>query len=184
MTTRTKAPTRIDLGCGQRKREDHFGVDVMDVEGVDLVWDLADMPWPFEDDSVEEIVASHLVEHLTPVGGPNDGLIAFMNEAYRICAPGAKVEIIHPYLMSKRAFQDPMHVRFIPENTWTYFNAEWRERERLDHYPITADFHIEGIANGWQPGWELRSDAARQFHAEHGWNVITDLAVTLRALKK
>ena len=183
MSIATETPTRIDLACGQSKREGFFGVDIADVDGVDLVCDLTNFPWPFDDDTIEEVFCSHYVEHTYPVGGPHDGLIALMNELHRICKPDAKVEIIHPYAQSKRAFQDPTHTRYINEATWWYFNREWREQQKLDHYPITADFAVEGISNGWYPGWELRSDISRQEHAERSWNVITDLAVTLKAIK-
>jgi hypothetical protein len=130
----TEAPTRLDLACGQRKREGYFGVDLAPTDDADLVHDLMSFPWPFDDDSVEEAYSSHYVEHTYPVGGPNDGLIAFMNELHRICRPDAKVQIIHPYALSTRAFQDPTHTRFIPETTWYYFSLEWRTEQGLDHY--------------------------------------------------
>lgn len=186
MSIATETPTRIDLACGQNKREGFFGVDWF-APDADLNVDLLQFPWPFESDSVEEVFCSHFVEHI-PHWRPwfevnQDGLNLFMNELHRICKDGATVEIIHPYAQSKRAFQDPTHERFINEITWWYFNREWREAQKLDHYPITADFALEGISNGWYPGWELRSDLSRQEHAERSWNVITDLAVTLKAIK-
>lgn len=155
--------------------------------------DLLRFPWPFEDDSVEEVFCSHFVEHI-PHWRPwwmdhQDGLLLFMDEVWRICKDGAKVEIIHPYAQSKRAFQDPTHTRFINEITWWYFNREWREMQKLDHYPVVANFAVEGIGNGWYPvaeagyGGELRSEAARATASERYWNVITDLAVTLKAIK-
>jgi predicted SAM-dependent methyltransferase len=179
----TEAPTRLDLACGQRKREGYFGVDLAPTDDADLVHDLMSFPWPFDDDSVEEAYSSHYVEHTYPVGGPNDGLIAFMNELHRICRPDAKVQIIHPYALSTRAFQDPTHTRFIPETTWYYFSLEWRTEQGLDHYPITANFEVTGISNGFHPEWTLRSDAARSWAAQHYWNVVTDLIVDLRAVK-
>lgn len=181
------APTRLDLACGQSKREGFFGVDIAETDDADLTYDLLRFPWPFEDDSVEEVHCSHFVEHI-PNWRPwfpndTDGLVLFLNEIYRVCVDGAKVEIIHPYAQSKRAFQDPTHTRYINEITWWYFNREWREMQKLDHYPIDCDFAVEGVANGWYPGWELRSEVARQFQSEHSWNVVTDLAVSLKAIK-
>lgn len=183
MSIATDAPTKIDLACGQSKREGFFGVDIASTDDADLVHDLSVFPWPIGDDTAEEVVSSHYVEHTYPVGGPHDGLIAFMDEVYRICADGAKVEIIHPYALSSRAFQDPTHTRFIPEATWWYFNAEWRESQKLDHYPIKSNFAVENIGSGFTPGWELRSHDAQMFATTHYWNIITDLAVTLKAIK-
>lgn len=184
MSTTTETPTRLDLACGQNKREGFFGVDIAGTDAADLVHDLTSYPWPFADGSVEEIFSSHYVEHTYPVGGPRDGLIAFMDEVWRICAPGAKVQIVHPYALSTRAFQDPTHTRFIPETTWHYFSLEWRQAQGLDHYPITANFQVAGISNGFHPEWNLRAEPARTWAAAHYWNVVSDLIVDLRAIKE
>lgn len=176
-------PTHIDLACGQKKRDGYYGVDIADVDGVDLVHDLSVFPWPLETGSAESVYCAHYVEHTYPVGGQQDGLIMFMNEVHRICQPGGVVEITHPYALSSRAFQDPTHTRFIPEATWWYFNAEWREANGLSHYPITADFEPPVIVNGFQNGWDLRSQQAQAFAAAHYWNVVADLGVQLVAKK-
>lgn len=182
MATITTTPTKLDLACGQNKQEGFYGVDI--AGDADLIHDLTVMPWPFPDNSVEEIFVSHYVEHTYPLGGPRDGLIAFMDEVWRICQHGAKVQIIHPYALSTRAFQDPTHTRFIPEVTWWYFNAEWREQQNLDHYPIAANFAVDGVSNGFHPEWNLRSETSRTWAAAHYWNVVTDLQVDLTAIKE
>lgn len=175
---------KLDLGCGQNKREGFHGVDIAQTDGVDTVCDLFQDRWPFDDDTVDEAFSSHVVEHAYPVGGPRDGLIHFMNELHRVCRHDATVEIVHPYGLSKRAFQDPTHCRYLNEHTWPYFSLEARRQMKVDHYPITADFELTGLANGWFPGYELRNDAVRTEHAQHYWDVVTDLAVTLRAIKE
>lgn len=177
----------MDLACGQRKTEGFYGVDIADVEGVDLVYDLAEFPWPWEDGSVEEIFVSHYVEHTFPVGGHHDGLIAFMNECYRILETGGKLRIVHPFLKTTRAFQDPTHTRFIPDATWFYFNRAWREEQKLDHYPITADFEVANVGgavnefNPLQP--QNRSLEAQTQMATLQWDVMTDLVIDLVALE-
>lgn len=183
MSASTETPTKLDLGCGQRKHEGYFGVDICAVDGVNLVHDLSVFPWPFETGSVEAVFTSHYVEHTYPVGGRSDGLIAFMDEVWRVCQHDARVEIIHPYALSTRAFQDPTHTRFIPETTWHYFSKQWLASQGLDHYPIQANFKVAGIANGFHQEWATRADTARTWAAQHYWNVVTDLIVDLRAIK-
>jgi len=163
---------RLDLACGQHKQAGFHGVDLVGVPGVDTVYDLATFPWPWADNSVEEIYSSHYVEHC-----PN--LIGFMQEVWRICKPEAKVTIIHPYLKSVRAFQDPTHVRFIPEHTWAYFTKGWRVNNGLDHYPITTDFDPVTIVAAFNAPWHLKEEQARQFAIQAYWDVISDLTVTL-----
>jgi hypothetical protein len=187
MSIATETPTKLDLACGQSKREGYFGVDVIETDDADQVLDLLRFPWPFADDSVEEVFCSHFVEHV-PHWRPwfpdnRDGLDLFMDEIWRICKPDATVEIVHPYGMSKRALQDPTHCRYIIEDTWPYYSAEGRKQIGVDHYPTVADFEILNIANGFYPDWALKSDAARSWAAAHYWGVVTDLIVTLKALK-
>lgn len=101
----------IDFGCGKNKRSDSFGVDFRPFDGVDLVHNLNEFPYPIADNSYDFIVASHIVEHLNDVPG-------FMDEVYRIAKPGAEIEIITPHFSNRSAFADPTHkwafsVRFL-----------------------------------------------------------------------
>lgn len=180
--SRRKPKVKVDLGCGQTKREGFTGLDIADVEGVDIVHDLETFPWPFEDNSVDELHSSHYVEH-TRMHLPDgrDGLVAFMDEAHRILKPGGTFQIFHPYAMSRRAFQDPFHRRFIPEDTWYYFDAGWRKANALDHYPISADFEVVLIQGlGIPDEFHNRSAEAQQFARVHYWNVVGDIGVELR----
>jgi hypothetical protein len=47
-------PKKLDLACGTRKKDGFTGVDSVEFDGVDIVWDLTKFPWPWETDSVEE----------------------------------------------------------------------------------------------------------------------------------
>jgi predicted SAM-dependent methyltransferase len=168
---------KLDIACGQNKQEGFHGVDIVDTKDADTVHDLTKFPWPFNDNEVEEAFCSHYAEHVPDLN-------AFMNEVYRILKPDALIRIIHPHLRSDRAFQDPTHVRFIPEATWYYFAKDWREAQKLDHYPIETDFGIENMFyNGFQGDWGQRSEAARTFALNHYWNVAVDLCVDLKARK-
>lgn len=180
------APTRLDLACGQNKQEGFFGIDVQPTDDTDLVLDLLRFPWPFDDDSVEEVYSSHWVEHIPhwrPWFGEIDGLLLVMDEIWRVCKDQAQVRIVHPYGMTARALQDPTHERYIVEQTWGYFNRQVREDMGLSHYPVTCDFEITNISNSFHGEWYGRADLARTWAQQHYWNVIGDLAVDLRVLK-
>lgn len=185
MTTGTKI--KLDIACGQSKQEGFHGVDIAATEDADTVHDLRRYPWPFADDSVEEAFCSHYVEHIPfdviRNGQATDGLCAFMNECFRVMEDGAQIRIVHPYLKNNRAFQDPTHRRFIPEETWHYFNREWREANKLDHYPIDCHFEVTGMHMIFQPPWNLRAPDAQQFALASYWNVAADLVVDLTARK-
>lgn len=58
---------RLNLGCGNRLRNPANGwlnCDKRAGVGIDRVVDLFKVPWPFEDNSVDEVYMSHLVEHI------------------------------------------------------------------------------------------------------------------------
>jgi len=164
-------PIRLDLACGNRKTEGFLGVDKEPLKGVDFIQDLESYPYPFEDNSVDEINCFHFIEH-------TKDLIKFMNEIYRILKVGGKITIVAPYYTSCRAWQDPTHVRAISEFTFLYFNKEWRDKNLLEYYPITADFDFT-YGYSLVPEWANREENARTFAIQHYMNVVNDIHVVL-----
>ncbi|MEK7212805.1 MAG: hypothetical protein AAB686_03970 [Patescibacteria group bacterium] len=169
---------KLDIACGQNKRDGFKGVDVAPGPGVDYVWDLEKYPWePFEDSSIEEVYVSHYAEH-------TKDLMKFMDEVWRICEDDATVNILGPYYTSIRAWQDPTHTRALSEATWMYFNKGWREANRLDHYPIGSNFEVIKTVIFFNPPWDKKSEEARQFAALHYFNAVSDMLVELRVVKE
>jgi hypothetical protein len=56
-------PLRLDLGCGNNPREGFEGVDKFAPNAKHKV-DLFKFPWPWADNSVDELHASHFLEHI------------------------------------------------------------------------------------------------------------------------
>jgi len=54
---------KLDLGCGQNPKEGFEGVDLYGDKARHKI-DLFKFPWPFLDESVDEIHASHFLEHI------------------------------------------------------------------------------------------------------------------------
>lgn len=135
-------PTRLDFGCGKKKREGFLGVDVLDFEGVDLVVDLKAGSWPWQDSSIDEAYSRHFLEHLT-----GRERIVFFNELYRILKPGATAVIITPHWAHESAYGDPTH-EWPPVTPWTYsyLNKTWRE-EHAPHVGYDCDFECKLAAS-------------------------------------
>lgn len=114
---------KINLGCGTDIKEGWVNVDRRQfVPGIEIV-DLT-RSWPWEDSSVEEAYCSHMIEHLT---APER--IHFINELYRVMAPGAKCTLIAPHWSSKRAYGDLTHQWPPVSEFWFhYLVKEWREQ--------------------------------------------------------
>lgn len=110
---------RLDLGCGENCPPGWTGLDARPLEGVEIVHDVEETPWPLDDESVTELRASHLVEHINPA---KSGFITFMDEAWRVLRAGGEFAIACPHGSSQGYIQDPTHVNPINEITWQYFD--------------------------------------------------------------
>lgn len=114
---------RVDLGCGLRKPEGFIGVDIYPRPEVDIIADLTQR-FPFPDSSVDEVKAHDVIEHLPD-------RIHSMNEIWRICKPGATVDIVVPSTDGRGAFQDPTHVSFWNINSFMYYCVEFPQYLQL-----------------------------------------------------
>ena len=126
---------KLDLGAGKNKRDGFIGVDCRAFDGVDQVVDLR-QPWPWENESVEEVHSSHFVEHLTA-----SERIHFVNELYRVLKKGAKATVIVPHWNSNRAYGDLTHQWPPVSEFWFYYLSKaWREQNAPHNDAYTCDF--------------------------------------------
>jgi len=136
--------TRLDIGCGINKMSGWVGMDRIAADGVDVVHDFMDFPWPFEDNSVAEARAEHVIEHIPMLcmccRNEKEPFFQFFDEVHRILRPNARFHIVAPHSDSIRAWGDPTHTRGINRLTLWYLKAEMRPRLGVDHYDISANF--------------------------------------------
>jgi predicted SAM-dependent methyltransferase len=79
-----------------------------------------DGPWPAADGSVDEILASHVMEHI-PAAEPR---IFVMNEAHRVLRPGGVFTVRVPNAAQGwHAYADPTHVSFWVLESFHYFDG-------------------------------------------------------------
>lgn len=94
----------LDLGCGLNKVPGAVGLDNVALPGVDIVHDLLDFPYPFEDASAQEIYLRHVLEHFEL-----HDLRLILKEAYRLLALNGILHIAVPHAFSIAAWADPTH---------------------------------------------------------------------------
>lgn len=175
-----KTLLRVDLACGQKKKEGHKGVDKYQVDGVDIVHDLLSFPWPFESDSVYEFNCEHFVEHIPiQLADGSYGLNRFMEEVWRCLMPKGTIRICAPHYMSQEAFQDPTHCRSITDRTFMYYNQKIVDG-MLDHYFGKCNFEEVSKTRIIDPAFESKGEVARRWAMEHYWNVVKEIQFTLR----
>ncbi len=144
---------KLDLGCGDHKKEGFFGVDTINFPGVDLVLDVGVQIWPWEDGSIEYVYCSHLLEHLATWER-----VHFANELYRVLQPDGKCQLTCPHWASCRAYGDPTHVWPPVSEFWFYYlDKQWR-KENAPHTDFNND--IRGFKCDLEVTWgySMRAD--------------------------
>ena len=99
---------KYNLGCGNHYLFDWINIDRFPDAKPDIVMNLERFPWPIENDSADEVLLNHVLEHL---GGSSDTFLGVMQELYRICQPGTKIVIRVPDPRHDDFFGDPTHQR-------------------------------------------------------------------------
>ena len=134
---------KVDLCSCDNKPNGFIGVDKRKLNKDDVVFDLDEPDWPFEDGSVGVFRAQDAVEHMKdPVNT--------MKEIYRCLADYGWAIIDVPSTDGRGAFQDPTHVSFWNSNTFWYYTKSNQatfigtpvkfQLNRIDNY-YPSDFH-------------------------------------------
>lgn len=117
---------KIHIGCGRDKRKGYVNCDISPEVNPDKVVNIEET-MPFEDNSIEEIIINHTLEHTRKP-------IDVLNEFYRICKDKAIVKIRVPYFSSESAFSQMDHYSFF---SWTTF----------DFLDGDSHLHYQGVGN-------------------------------------
>ena len=84
---------KLNLGCGSKILEGYTNVDKFDYYKPNIVHDLEITPYPFEENSIDEIILSHVLEH---IGQDPNVFNNIIKELYRICKHNSIIEIKVP----------------------------------------------------------------------------------------
>lgn len=109
--------TKINLGAGREPAEGWVNTDRIDLPGIQIVFDVNEYPWPFDDACASELKAIDLMEHLPPHNN-----IKFIEEIWRVLKPGGTAFITVPHHQSPNAMIDPTHYRGFDEKSLDYFD--------------------------------------------------------------
>lgn len=121
----TPTHPRLNLGCGDDHRDGWVNVDIAAAVEPDVVHDLDDIPWPWPDNSVTEIEARHVFEHL------RDPQAAFAESA-RVLEPGGR--LVWTYPIGHTRFEDTTHRWY-----WNWHSGPFQAGARGDHTHETPD---------------------------------------------
>ena len=111
---------RLNIGCGpdiKPKEEGWINLDELKLKGVDIVHSLNKFPYPFQENEIDEVFCSHILEHV-------DDLVKVMKEIHRICKNNAKITIRVPHFSCGTNYRDPTHKRYFSYFTFDFFDEE------------------------------------------------------------
>jgi len=116
-----KEPKKMNMGCGFFKMDGFLNVDASENVEPDQIVDLQSVPWPFQDDEFQHIVAKDILEHL---GNDTHSIVDIIKEMYRVSENGAVWEVQFPHHRSDHAWDDPTHKRPLTPGTFALFNQK------------------------------------------------------------
>jgi len=129
----------LDLGCGMRPRPGHYGMDHLDLPGVDISGSLEEPLTALPDNSVGAVTTRHTMEHIVR-------FIPLLQEIHRVVVPGGTVHVETPHFSNPYGFSDPTHVRFFGLYTFHYFSdAVDQPRKPVPNFYIKERFVIQSI---------------------------------------
>jgi len=159
---------RLNLGCGYFKEEGWVNVDAFENCNPDEVWDLNKFPYPWEDNSIDEITMRHILEHIP------DWWSAFC-ECARILKPGGELHIHVPDESNATAltYRDHHHVfarcSFHGIQGATHGTSAWAETEN-DKIPLVMVRYNQVPYKDYY--WLTRFPRVLDFCAKHMRNFI------------
>ncbi|MBX9774634.1 MAG: hypothetical protein K2Y71_09485 [Xanthobacteraceae bacterium] len=184
---------RLNLGCGNHKVDGWLNVDKVPACNPDQIVDLEALPWPWPADSVDEIVLSHVLEHL---GAANDVYLGIFKELYRVSRNGMRITIIVPHPRHDHFLNDPTHVRPITEIGLLMFsqtaNRYWIAAGGADTplgIYLGIDFETVSVQRRLGEPWSGRFERGEITSADLDYaastynNVIQQTEIVLRAIK-
>lgn len=111
---------KLNIGCGNVIKEGYVNLDFYNPTA-DILHNLNKFPYPFSDNTFDEVYASHILEHL-------DDTIKVMEEIHRITKPNGRVIIKVPHYSSFTALSHLTHKRAFGLNTFSNFEAASKEK--------------------------------------------------------
>lgn len=179
---------KLNMGAGRNKIDGFDSVDKDPTSNPDWLEDLEKFPWPWDDNSVDEMLFNHSLEHM---GRDPDVFLGIFKEIYRVCCPGALVYINVPHPRHDFYLGDPTHVRPITRGTLELFNQDLN-RQALAAPAANSPLGIVTGTNFVVVNEELVLDPRFAYlKGDHSWervaltlnNVISEAKYTLRVVK-
>lgn len=113
---------KLNMGCGFKKLDDHWNVDIEPKCNPDQVLDFEQFPWPYEDNFFTKIHCDNILEHL---GQDPKVFTKVIKEMYRVSQDRAEWYICVPHHRCDLFWDDYTHVRPLSAKTFRMFDQQF-----------------------------------------------------------
>lgn len=153
---------KLNLGCGFDKRDGYLNIDIRTDVGADVVMNLDNIPYPFADNSAEEVIAKDILEHFS-----FRDIERMIRELHRILKSGGKLVIQTPDLEQIMGSIGRGEISgFWNISYWLYGGQDYREnchkliftKDELKLLLEKIGFRVDNLYSG---GTNLVCDAVR-----------------------
>lgn len=178
---------KINLGCGEDKVQGFISCDNDPSCNPDVLFDLEKDRFPFDDNSVEAVIAHHVLEHL------GEGFFHTMQELYRVCKHGTIIDILVPHPRHYHFINDPTHRRPITPDGLRLFSKKYNEfwknsRASRLGYQYNVNFEIFDVVEIpdvlYRDTFEGKpADTVQRYIHEHN-NIVAEYHIRLVVVKE
>jgi hypothetical protein len=168
---------RLNVGCGRNIQQGWVNLDAVPLPGVDIVCNLEtlrEVPIALPDESVEQFLLSHVVEHV------RDSL-GLMQELWRLASPGALAEIRVPHGGSDDAWEDPTHIRAYYLGSFGYFSQPYYWRADYGYRGDWLPEKIQLMVDRHRCAALSQHETLALVHRER--NMVREMVCQMRAVK-
>lgn len=147
----------LELGCGNSKQfQNSIAIDLVDLNGVDIICDL-NLGFPFiPDNSVDEIHSSHFMEHVSDFG-------FMIKEIYRILKPNGTNFMKVPHFSNPFFYSDYTHKNHFGLYSLSYFSKSNYFTRRVPTFYNEIDFEIINIRLKFKSRWIINRISLKIF---------------------
>jgi hypothetical protein len=120
--------TTLNLGAGRRIIAGAVNLDIFNLPGIDIVYDLNQTPWDFAvpEGGFDKVIAHAILEHLKL------DLVEAMNEIWGVCAVGAELRVKVPW--HRGSLYNGLHRWMYSIHSFDIFDPRTRNGQVYDYY--------------------------------------------------
>jgi SAM-dependent methyltransferase len=180
-------PLNLSIGSSANHSYDPVGenkwvnLDMNPKANPDVLHNLNDLPLPFDDNTFDCVLATHVFEHLE-----KEKWLFVVADIHRILKPNGHMIAVTPHGSSDVAMGMAQHRQAFFECTWQSITPESYNRPGNNGYLDDEGFPFRE----WKadtlllvPWPEFMDDPDLEFHAHHGRNYINEMHVIFKAIK-